>query len=80
MMRAEGRSFVLHYDPRIAEHFRALNEVAPSLGRPGPPCCGTSTITSPCPLVLRGASSDLLSESTAQAMTEHGPPSPLRGL
>lgn len=76
MFRAstEG-AYVLHYDPRIAEPFRTLNvDAAQASAEQGAALLWHiyDHITAPT-LVLRGATSDLLSAATAQAMTERGP-------
>jgi len=75
MLREDNGAFVLHYDPRIAEPFKAMNhEGAREVAAQGEALLWHiyDHITSPT-LVLRGASSDLLSAATAQAMTERGP-------
>lgn len=75
MFRAENGSFVLHYDPRMAEPFKALTGAAAlEAAAQGEAVLWHiyDHISAPT-LVLRGASSDLLSVATAQAMTERGP-------
>jgi pimeloyl-ACP methyl ester carboxylesterase len=75
MFRQDNGAWVLHYDPRMAEPFKAMNGDA---AHEAAAQCEAllwhiyDHITAPT-LVLRGASSDLLSPATAQAMTERGP-------
>ncbi len=60
-----------HYDPAIAVPFRA---VTPELARGGEALLWQAYDAIRCPtLLLRGADSDLLSHTTAQAMTQRGP-------
>lgn len=63
--------FVLHYDPAIAQPFRAMTQEAAVAGEAQlwQLYEGISART----LLLRGAQSDLLSPSTAQAMSQRGP-------
>lgn len=75
MFREENGAFVLHYDPRMAEPFKALTgSAALEAAAQGEAVLWHiyDHISAPT-LVLRGASSDLLSVATAQAMTERGP-------
>ena len=75
MLREDSGAYVLHYDPRIAEPFKAMTGAAAlEAAAQGEAVLWHiyDSITSPT-LVLRGASSDLLSAVTAQAMTERGP-------
>lgn len=75
MFRFEDGACVLHYDPRIAEPFKTMNDaIALETVAQGEVLLWHiyEHITSPT-LVLRGADSDLLSLSTAQAMAERGP-------
>lgn len=75
MFREDSGAFVLHYDPRMAEPFKALTGAAAlEVAAQGEAVLWHiyDHITAPT-LVLRGASSDLLSVATAQAMTERGP-------
>ncbi len=75
MLREQGGAYVLHYDPSIAEPFNALTGAAALeaavqgetvLWHIYDHICATT-------LVLRGASSDLLSATTAHAMGQRGP-------
>lgn len=63
--------YKLHYDPNIAAPFRAITPEAAAAGQAllwaGYDAVRCRT------LLLRGASSDLLSPETAQAMTQRGP-------
>ena len=75
MLREDSGAYVLHYDPRIAEPFKAMTTAtALEAAAQGEAVLWHiyDSITAPT-LVLRGASSDLLSAVTAQAMTERGP-------
>jgi pimeloyl-ACP methyl ester carboxylesterase len=66
-----GTGFKSHYDPAIALPFRA---VTPELAAMGEALLWQAYDRLRCPtLLLRGADSDLLSRSTAQAMTQRGP-------
>ncbi|MBS0448494.1 MAG: alpha/beta hydrolase [Proteobacteria bacterium] len=63
--------FRLHYDPAIAVPFRAIT---PELAALGEAALWRSYDALRCPtLVLRGADSDLLTRTTADAMTRRGP-------
>jgi len=70
--RQDGRSgFTARCDPAIAVPFRA---VTPELAQAGEALLWQSYDRLQCPtLLLRGADSDLLSQATAQAMTQRGP-------
>jgi pimeloyl-ACP methyl ester carboxylesterase len=71
MLRADGDGFKLHYDPAIAVPFRA---VTPEMAAAGEAALWHAYDAITCPtLVLRGTQSDLLSHSTALAMTQRGP-------
>lgn len=60
-----------HYDPAIAQPFRL---VTPEVARAGEAMLWLAYDSLRCPtLLLRGAESDLLSTSTAEAMTRRGP-------
>lgn len=61
----------LHYDPAIAEPFRAATETATQEGQAV--LWRLYEQISAATLLLRGAESDLLSPETAKAMTERGP-------
>ena len=63
--------YKLHYDPQIAAPFRAVTPEAAAAGQ-AMLWMGYDAIVCPT-LLLRGAVSDLLSEATAQAMTQRGP-------
>jgi pimeloyl-ACP methyl ester carboxylesterase len=76
MLKADGEGFKPHYDPNIAQPFRA---VTPELAAAGEALLWRSYDAIQCPtLLLRGADSDLLSSDTAQAMTQRGPRATLR--
>jgi pimeloyl-ACP methyl ester carboxylesterase len=76
MLKPDGDGWVLHYDPRIADVFRTLT---PEVARAGESLQWALYDRLRCPtLLLRGADSDLLSVSTAQAMTRRGPRAALR--
>ena len=76
MLKAQGDGFVPHYDPAIAVPFRG---VTPELAAAGEAALWASYDKVTCPLLLlRGADSDLLSQATAQAMTQRGPRARLR--
>ena len=63
----DGGRWRVHYDPRIAEPFKAL------AGQPSIPLWGLYDAIA-CPtLVVRGSRSDLLDADTARQMTERGP-------
>ena len=67
----EGEGFKPHYDPAIAEPFRAIT---PGMAAAGEAMLWQSYDRVACPtLLLRGADSDLLSHDTALAMTQRGP-------
>ncbi len=71
MLVADGDAFKLHYDPAIATPFKA---VTPEIAAAGEAMAWAAFDAIRCPtLLLRGADSDLLSRSTAQAMTARGP-------
>ncbi len=66
-----GSGFKSHYDPAIALPFRAAT---PEMAVVGEAMLWQAYDRIICPtLLLRGADSDLLSASTAQAMTQRGP-------
>jgi pimeloyl-ACP methyl ester carboxylesterase len=68
---AEGDGFKPHYDPAIAVPFRAIT---PEIAAAGEAMLWQAWDRIACPvLLIRGAESDLLSASTAQAMTQRGP-------
>ena len=71
MFRPEGDQLKLHYDPAIA---LALAAVTPEMARMGEQMlwAGYDSLRMPT-LLIRGAESDLLSPSTAEAMTRRGP-------
>ena len=75
-VRADGDGLKPHYDPGIAVPFRS---VTPELAAMGEALLWQAydRIASPV-LLLRGADSDLLTKSTAQAMTARGPRALLR--
>ena len=67
----DGDGFVLHYDPAIAQPFKAFT---PQHAQAGEALTWAAYEAVRCPtLLLRGADSDLLSRATAQAMTQRGP-------
>ena len=71
MLKAEGAGFVLHYDPSIAQPFKAIT---PEIAAAGEAMTWAAFDGIRCPtLVLRGAESDVLAHDTAQAMTQRGP-------
>lgn len=71
MLKADGSEFIPHYDPRIAEPFRAIT---PEMAATNEALLWHAFDAIRCPtLVLRGAQSDLLTAETAQAMTTRGP-------
>lgn len=71
MLRREGERFRLHYDPAIAVPLRAMTPAAAAAGQAA---LWAAYDAIRCPtLLLRGADSDVLSASTARAMTERGP-------
>jgi pimeloyl-ACP methyl ester carboxylesterase len=70
-LRREGGGWVLHYDPRIAEPFKA---VTPQSAEAGEAALWELYDGITCPtLITRGANSDLLSRDTAGEMTRRGP-------
>jgi len=71
MVKAEGDGFVPHYDPAIAQPFKAIT---PQIAAAGEAMAWAAYDALRCrTLVLRGAESDLLSRATAEAMTQRGP-------
>ena len=76
MLKADGDGFKLHYDPAIAQPFKAFT---PQLAAAGEAMTWAAFDAVHCPtLVLRGADSDLLSAATERAMTQRGPKARLR--
>lgn len=70
-LKPHGEGYKPHYDPGIAIPFRLIT---PELARAGEAALWHSWDALRIPvLLLRGAQSDLLSEGTAQAMTQRGP-------
>jgi len=70
-LKPDGDGFRPHYDPALAEPFRA---VTPELAAAGEAQLWQAYDALRCPtLVLRGAESDLLSRATADAMAQRGP-------
>jgi pimeloyl-ACP methyl ester carboxylesterase len=71
VVREEGGRWVLHYDPRIAEPFRAFT---PEVAAAGEAALWRAweQVRGPV-LLVRGESSDLLSPATAQRMATTGP-------
>lgn len=70
-LKPDGDGFKPHYDPGIAVPFRAIT---PELAKAGEAVLWASYDAIRCPtLLLRGAESDLLTGTTAQAMTQRGP-------
>jgi pimeloyl-ACP methyl ester carboxylesterase len=68
---ADGEGFKSHYDPAIGVPMRSIT---PELAALGESILWHSYDRLTCPtLLLRGAHSDLLAPSTAQAMTQRGP-------
>lgn len=68
---ADGSGFKPHYDPAIAQAFKAIT---PELAAAGEAAAWTGYDHISCPtLLLRGAVSDLLSAETAREMTQRGP-------
>ncbi len=67
----DGEGWVMHYDPRIGEPFRATTPEAAAAGEAA--LWGLYANIKARVLLTRGASSDLLSAATAQRMTEIGP-------
>lgn len=71
MLKRDGDAFIPHYDPRIAEPFRAIT---PEAAKAGEALMWAMYDSLHCPtLLLRGADSDLLTRETAQAMGARGP-------
>ena len=71
MLKPDGEGFRLHYDPLIAQPFKAIT---PQLAAAGEAMTWAAYDAIRCPtLLLRGAESDLLSHATALAMTQRGP-------
>ena len=71
MLQADGDGFKLHYDPAIAQPFKAIT---PEMAATGEAMTWAAFDAIRCPtLLLRGAESDLLSRTTAEAMTRRGP-------
>lgn len=71
MLKPDGDGFKLHYDPSIAQPFKAIT---PQLAAAGEAMTWAAYDAIRCPtLVLRGAESDLLIHATALAMTQRGP-------
>ena len=71
MLRPDGAGFKLHYDPQIAAVFQG---VTPELAAANDALLWQAYDNIRCPtLVIRGAESDLLLPTTAQAMTQRGP-------
>jgi pimeloyl-ACP methyl ester carboxylesterase len=68
---ADGSGWVMHYDPRIGEPFRATTPEAAATGEAA--LWGLYANIKAQVLLTRGANSDLLSAATAQRMTEIGP-------
>jgi pimeloyl-ACP methyl ester carboxylesterase len=67
----QGAGWILHYDPRIAEPFRAMTPEAASAAEAAMWTLYDAIV---CPtLLIRGERSDLLTRATAQAMTRRGP-------
>jgi pimeloyl-ACP methyl ester carboxylesterase len=66
-----GGGWTLHYDPAIAVPFRALTPESASQGEAA--LWALYDAITAQTLLLRGASSDLLSVQTAVAMTQRGP-------
>ena len=70
-LKPDGSGFKPHYDPAIALPFR---QITPALAKAGEAALWALYDHLRIPvLLLRGAQSDLLSVTTAQAMTERGP-------
>ena len=71
MLRREGERFRLHYDPAIGA---ALRAATPEIAAAGGAGLWAAYDRIRCPtLLLRGASSDVLSHETAAAMAARGP-------
>ncbi len=71
VIRADGEGWVMHYDPRIGEPFRAITPEAAAAGEAA--LWGLYQNIQAQVLLTRGAQSDLLSRATAQRMVETGP-------
>ncbi len=71
MLKSVDGGYVLHYDPAIAQPFKAIT---PEQASAGEALTWAAYDAIRCPtLLLRGAASDLLSPDTAAAMTRRGP-------
>ena len=71
MIVQDGETWRLHYDPQIAQPFKA---VTPELSAAGEVALWRAYDAIRCPtLLLRGADSDLLASDTAAAMRQRGP-------
>ncbi len=71
MFKPDGDRCRLHYDPRIGQGLAGLT---PELAKAGEAQLWAAYDAVRCPtLLLRGTESDLLSATTAQAMTQRGP-------
>ena len=78
MLRRDGDRFRLHYDPAIALVLRAMT---PAAAKAGEAALWAAYDAIRCPtLVLRGATSDVLSAATAAAMQQRGPRARLHEL
>ncbi len=77
-LKADGAGFKPHYDPAIAVPVRAITAEMAAAGE-AMLWAAYDRITAPT-LLLRGASSDLLSPATALAMTQRGPRARLHTL
>ena len=78
MLRRDGDRFRLHYDPAIALVLRAMTPAAATAGEAA---LWAAYDAIRCPtLVLRGATSDVLSAATAAAMQQRGPRARLHEL
>jgi pimeloyl-ACP methyl ester carboxylesterase len=71
VIRADGDGWVMHYDPRIGEPFRAITPEAAAAGEGA--LWGLYENIQAQVLVTRGAQSDLLSPATARRMAQTGP-------
>ncbi len=71
VIRADGEGWVMHYDPRIGEPFRAITPEAAAAGEAA--LWSLYQNIQAQVLLTRGAQSDLLSRATAQRMVETGP-------
>ena len=71
MLRRQGDRFGLHYDPAIGVALRAITPAAAAAGQAA---LWAAYDAIRCPtLVLRGATSDVLSQETAESMRQRGP-------